>query len=157
MPEIPSPMDARFESVLSRSFRVEPLLGMALGALGGVLKSVVLTASLLHGGLPGATFGLAFGLFFARRATSPGAGLIWGLGSSFLLWILTAGGFFHFAAAAGRSDLMFQDARGHFPELVGYLLCLGMPVGMGLGVRGGIRAGKPSRKFAWGRAMVAGG
>ena len=150
-------MDARLESALSRSFWIEPLLGLALGALGGLLKSVVLTASLLCGGLLGATFGLAFGLFFARRATSPGAGLIWGLGSSFLLWILTAGGFFRFAAAAGGSDVMLQDARGHFPELVGYLLCLGMPVGVGLGVRGGIRTGKPSRKFAWGRAMIAGG
>jgi hypothetical protein len=150
-------MDARFESALSRSFWIEPLLGLALGAAGGLLKSVVLTAALLPGALLGALFGLAFGLFFSRRATSPGAGLIWGLGASFLLWIVSAGGFFHFVATTGRSVMMLQDAQKHFPELVGYLLCLGMPVGMGLGVRGGLRTAKPNQKFAWGRAIVAGG
>ena len=156
MPEIPSPMEACFKSALSRSFWIEPLLGLSLGASVGLLKSAVLTASLLHGGLLGAMFGLAFGLFFARRATSSGAGLIWGLGFSFLSWMLTAGGFFHFAAAAGSSGVMFEDAQKHFPELVGYLLCFGMPVGIGLGVRGGLRAAKPNQKFAWGRAISAG-
>jgi len=122
-----------------------------------LLKSAALSTSLLGGGLLGATFGLAFGLFFARRATSPGAGLIWGLGSSFLLWILTAGGFFHFVETTGRSGMMLQDAQGHFSQLVAYVLCLGMPVGVGLGIRGGLRSSRPGKKFAWGRAIVAGG
>ena len=122
-----------------------------------MLKSAALSTSLLGGGLLGATFGLAFGLFFARRATSPGAGLIWGLGSSFLLWILTAGGFFHFVETTGRSGMMLQDAQGHFSQLVAYVLCLGMPVGVGLGIRGGLRSSRPGKKFAWGRAIVAGG
>src|SRR5271156_1990223 len=154
MPEMQSAVDARFESALFRSLRIEPVLGMVLGASGGLLESVVLKTSLFSGGLLGMTFGLAFGLFFARRATSPGAGLIWGLGSSFLLWILTAGGFFHFVAASRRSDTMLQDVQGHFPELVGYLLCLGMPVGTGLGLRGALRLAKPNQKFSWGRAIV---
>jgi hypothetical protein len=149
--------DRRFASALFRSVRIEALLGLAFGTSGGLLKSVALSTSLLGGGLLGATFGLAFGLFFARRATSPGAGLIWGLGSSFLLWILTAGGFFHFVEATGRSGMMLQDAQGHFAQLVAYVLCLGMPVGVGLGVRGGLRSSRPGKKFAWGRAIVAGG
>jgi uncharacterized membrane protein YagU involved in acid resistance len=149
--------DRRFASALFRSVRIEALLGLAFGTSGGLLKSVALSTSLLGGGLLGATFGLAFGLFFARRATSPGAGLIWGLGSSFLLWILTAGGFFHFVEATGRSGMMLQDAQGHFSQLVAYVLCLGMPVGVGLGVRGGLRSSRPGKKFAWGRAIVAGG
>jgi len=157
MPETQSRMDAQVESVLSRSVWMDPLLGLALGALGGLLESAVLSISLLHGGLFGATFGFAFGSLFARRATSPGAGLIWGLGSSFLLWILTAGGFFHFVASAGRSAMMLKDAQAHFSELVAYLLCLGGPVGVGLGIRGGFRASRPDKKFAWGRAIVAGG
>src|SRR6266446_10580100 len=139
MPEMESEMDAQFESALSRSVRIEPLLGLALGASGGLLESVVLKTSLFSGGLLGMTFGLAFGLFFARRATSPGAGLIWGLGSSFLLWILTAGGVFQFVATTGRFAMRLQDAQGHFAELVAYVLCLGMPVGLGLGIRGGFR------------------
>jgi hypothetical protein len=152
-----SMIHAQFESTSSRSAWIEPLLGFALGTSGGLLQGIVLRTSLLSGGLLGAAFGLAFGLFFARRATSPGAGLIWGLGSSFLLWILTAGGFFHLVATTGRSAIMLQDAQGHFSELVAYVLCLGMPVGVGLGIRGGFRASRPDKKFAWGRAIVAGG
>ena len=157
MPEMQSAMDAQFESALSRSVRIEPLLGLALGASGGLLESVVLKTSLFSGGLLGMTFGLAFGLFFARRATTPGAGLVWGLGSSFLLWLVVPGGFFNLAVSARNSALMLQDAQGHFSELVGYVLCLGMPVGVGLGIRGAIRTSRLNTSFAWGRAIVAGG
>src|SRR5260370_40870581 len=103
------------------------------------------------------SFGLAFGLFFARRATSPGAGLIWGLGSSFLLWILTAGGLFQFVATTGRFAMRFQDAQGHFAELVAYVLSLGVPVGVGLGIRAGFRTATPGKRVAEGRSMVAAG
>ena len=98
MPEAQSRMISAVRIELFPFGRIEPLLGFALGTSGGLLQGMVLRTSLLSGGLLGAAFGLAFGLFFARRATSPGAGLIWGLGSSFLLWILTAGGFFHLAS-----------------------------------------------------------
>ena len=157
MPETQSRISPQFGSSFSRPVWIEPLLGFALGTSGGLLQGMVLRTSLLSGGLLGAAFGLAFGLFFARRATSPGAGLIWGLGSSFLLWILTAGGFFHLAGVGRHSAMMFQDAQGHFSELVAYVLCLGMPVGVGLGIRGGLRSSRPGKKFAWGRAIVAGG
>ncbi len=157
MSETQTALGAQFDLALSRSRSIEPLLGLALGVSGGLLESAVVKSSLLSGGLLGASFGLVFGLFFARRATSPGAGLIWGLGSSFLLWILTAGGFFHLGAITGRSAMMLQDAQARFPELVGDLLCIGMPVGMGLGIRGGFRTSRPDKKFAWGRAIVAGG
>lgn len=157
MPQINSPKDANFASAPPRSFWIEPLLALALGALGGLLKSAVLMTSLLSGGLLGAIFGLTFGMFFSRRATSPGAGLIWGLGSSFLLWILTSAGFFHFVAVPGYSSTMLRDAQSRFPELVGYLLCLGLPVGIGLGIRGALHWAATSQKFRWGRAIVAGG
>ena len=157
MSETQSALDAQFDLALSRSPWIEPLLGFGLGASGGLLQSVVLKTSVFSGGLLGATFGLVFGLVFARRAASPGAGLIWGLGSSFLLWVLTAGGFFHFSAATGSSAMVLQDAQKHFSELVGYVVCLGMPVGVGLGIRGGLRTTRPEKKFAWGRAIIAGG
>ena len=136
---------------------IEPLLGCVLGASGGLLQSAVTHTSTLSGGLLGAIFGLVFGLFFAQRASSPGAGLIWGLASSFLLWVISAGRIFYFVSLNGHSAAMLQDARAHFPELVGFLLCIGMPVGVGLGIRGALRASSADRKFAWGRAIVAGG
>ena len=157
MSETQTALGKQFDLALSRSRTIELLLGVALGGSGGFLESAVLKSSLLSGGVLGASFGLIFGLFFARRGTSPGAGLIWGLGSSFLLWTLTAGGFFHFAGVTGHTAMMLQDAQARFPELVGDLLCIGMPVGVGLGIRGGLRTSGPDMKFAWGRAIVAGG
>jgi hypothetical protein len=157
MPAMQSAMDVEFESAFPRSVRIEPVLGLIVGASGGLLESVVLKTSLFSGGLLGMTFGLAFGLFFARRATSPGSGLIWGLGSSFLLWLLAPGGFLNFAVSVRNPALMLQDAQGHFSELVGYVLCLGMPVGVGLGIRGALRTSRLKASFAWGRAIVAGG
>ena len=157
MPERQLAMDAQFESALPGAVWTEPLLGLALGAAGGLLESAVLKTSLFRGGLLGMTFGLAFGLFFARRATSAGAGLIWGLGSSFFLWLLVPGGFFNLGVSARNPLLMLQDAQGHFSELVGYVLCLGMPVGVGLGIRGALRTSRRNSGFAWGRAIVAGG
>jgi hypothetical protein len=76
--ETQTALDAQFDLALSNSPRIEPLLGLALGVLGGLLESAVVKSSLLSGGLLGAGFGLVFGLFFFGRATSPGAGLIWG-------------------------------------------------------------------------------
>jgi hypothetical protein len=157
MPETQSAIATRFESTLHRAVRIELLLGLVLGALGGLVESAVLKTSPLSGTLLGITFGFAFVLLFARCATSPGAGLIWGLGSSFFLWLFAPGGFFNIAVSARSSALMLQDAQGHFPELVGYLLCLGMPVGVGLGTFGVIRLPDLSRSFSWGRAIVAGG
>ena len=49
------------------------------------------------------------------------------------------------------------DARDEFPLLVGYLICLGMPVGLALGIRGGLHSNMAEAQFHWGRAMVAGG
>src|ERR1700757_5422942 len=67
--------------------RHEPLLGLSTGVLGGAIQSKILSAPMSHSILLGGIFGLAFSLFFARRATTPGAGLIWGLGGALLLWL----------------------------------------------------------------------
>jgi uncharacterized membrane protein YagU involved in acid resistance len=136
---------------------IEPLLGLCLGAAGGAARSALLTASLAHGLLLGGLFGLAFGLFFAQRATSPGAGLIWGVGSALLLWVMIPAGILPMLAGSSRSMGMLSDARAQFPELVAYLLCLGMPVGVALGVRGALCSRAGQLQFSLGRAIVAGG
>src|SRR5260370_428663 len=134
----------------------EPILGLVIGALGGVSGSALLGAAPTHGLGLGALFGLTFGLFFACRATNPGAGLIWGLSCAFLLWVMLPAGMMPLLAGSAHSAAMLRDARGRFPELVAYLLCLGPPVGIALGLRGMRRykAGQP--EFRWARAVVAG-
>lgn len=142
----------------ARSFNwIDALLGLAVGAAGGALGSVLLTSSLVSGTMLGCLFGLAFGLFFAHRATSSGAGLIWGLGAAFLLWLVLPAGILPLLIGSGHSMAKLGDARDQFPKLVAYLICLGMPVGVTLGVRGSFRGKLKNQPFHWWRAIMVGG
>ncbi len=144
-------------AAIQSSVWADSLLALATGFAGGLIGKAALgswtTRDLLLAGL----FGLIFGLFFSKRATSPGAGLIWGLGAAFLLWIVIPAGFGHLLSGFGHSGSMFGDAQEHFPELVAYLVCLGMPVGLVLGFRSGLRHKADQPAFSWGRAIVVGG
>jgi len=137
--------------------RIEPALGLVTGLGGGMVQSLALGTPLTHGLAVGGLFGLAFGFFFARRATSAGAGLIWGLSAAFLMWLVFPAGMRPIFAAGFHSMAALGDARDEFPLLVGYLVCLGMPVGLALGIRGGLRPTAADPHFHWGRAIVAGG
>jgi hypothetical protein len=142
----------------ARSFNwIDALLGLAVGAAGGALGSVLLTSSLVSGTVLGCLFGLAFGLFFAHRATSSGAGLIWGLGAAFLLWLVLPAGILPWLIGSGHSMANLADARDQFPELVAYLICLGMPVGVTLGVRSSFRGKLKNQPLHWWRAIMVGG
>ena len=136
---------------------IEPLLGLATGVLGGAIQSKILSAPMSHSILLGGIFGLAFSLFFAKRATTPGAGLIWGLGSALLFWFVMPTGIGVLLLGSASSTAMLNDAQARFPKLVAYLVCLGMPVGVVLGVRGSLRTKKGQPQFRWARAVVAGG
>jgi len=105
-----------------------------------MLQSLALGTPITHGLTVGGLFGLAFGVFFARRATSAGAGLIWGLATALLAWLVLPAGLRPLFAAGVRSMAALSDAREQFPLLVGYLICLGMPVGLVLGIRGSLRS-----------------
>lgn len=139
--------------------RISLIVGTVTGALGGLLASTILGSSPLRGLATGLLFGLILSAFFSHRATSPGAGLIWGLSAAFLYRILLS-------ASSGSSTRMLSDSRDHFPQLVAALICLGMPVGIALGIRGLYRkpdSGKGSEgseakpAFPWARAIVGGG
>ena len=136
---------------------IDVLLGLAVASAGGAFGSVLLNSSLFGGILLGTLFGLAFGLFFGHRATSSGAGLIWGLGAAFLLWLVLPAGILPLLAGSGHGMAKIADARDQFPKLVAYLICLGMPAGVALGVRGGLRRGLKNQPFHWWRAIVVGG
>jgi hypothetical protein len=144
------------QSIFSRP-RGDAALGILLGIGGGLVQSGILNTSLINGALLGGSFGLFFGLFFARRASTAGAGLIWGLSIALLLWFMVPA-----AATPSRLGIhdpgnMLEDARNRFPELVAYLVCLGMPTGLALGIRGSLPQDGVRKVFRWGRAIVAGG
>ena len=136
---------------------IDSLLAVVIGCAGGVLGSAILGTSLARGALLGALFGLAFGLFFAHCSTSAGAGLIWGLGAALLLWLILPVGILPLLSGAARPMAQLTDARDHFPELVAYLTCLGMPVGVALGIRGSRRNSLEKSPFHWWRAIIVGG
>jgi len=135
----------------------EILLGLCVGAVGGALQGTLLPAPLAQSLLFGLLFGAAFALLFAKRATSPGAGLMWGLAFAVLIWLVFPVGVVPLAAGAAGSRSMLQDARERFPQLVSFLLCLGMPAGLALGLWAELRGRVANPKFSWGRAIVAGG
>jgi len=136
---------------------IEPAFGLCLGTMGGVVGSLILHIQVIHGLLQGAVFGLVFGLFFARRATSAGAGLIWGLAAAFLMWVTVPAGVLPLIEGRWHSMGALADASSQFPSLVAYLVCLGMPVGTLLGIRRGLKSTTTGAQFHWGRAIVGGG
>jgi hypothetical protein len=138
------------------SYWIDPLLALTIGSAGGVFGSVLMTTSVVRGSLLGGIFGFAFGLFFAHRATSSGAGLIWGLGAAFFLWLIIPAGILPLVLG-GHSMAQLSDARNHFREMVAYLICLGLPVGVALGIRGGLRTRAGISPFHLWRAIFAGG
>jgi uncharacterized membrane protein YagU involved in acid resistance len=107
----------------------------------------------------GALYGLMFALLASSRAVSAGAGLVWGLGYAYLLWLAGPAGLFALGHAARMG--MLATARTHFPELVGYLLCFGVPLGLTLGFWGNATIEQPVRTdrapFSLPRAVVVGG
>jgi uncharacterized membrane protein YagU involved in acid resistance len=135
----------------------DSLLGFLVGFAGGLLCKAALGSWTPLNLVLASLFGLIFGLFFSKRATSPGAGLIWGLGFAFLMWIAIPAGLGHLLSGFGHPGSMFGDAQEHFPDLVAYLVCLGMPVGLVLGIRGAFRNRTQQQAFSWGRAIVVGG
>jgi hypothetical protein len=132
-------------------------LGLVVGLSGGMVQSFALGTPVTHGLAIGGLFGLLFAVLFGQRATSAGAGLIWGLAAAFLMWLVIPAGLQPLLSSGSHSMATLSDTRDQFPLLVAYLDCLGMPVGLVLGIRGGLRAKSAETHFHWGRAIVAGG
>jgi hypothetical protein len=131
-------------------------VGAAVGTAGGGVFHALGYAPLVSGSMLGGLFGLLFALLVGRRASGPGAGLLWGLAFFLLMWL------------AGPATLLpiithadtfcnCGTARAHFPELVAYLLCFGLPLGLALGLVGPRAPGAAQRSFSLRRALVGGG
>jgi hypothetical protein len=145
------------ETTVNRLLKAESVIGLAVGLAGGVLQSAVLGTALTRGLLVGGLYGLAFTILFGQRTRTAGAGLIWGLASAFLIWLVFPAGLGPLFSRGFHSMAALGDARDQFPLLVGYLVCLGMPVGLLLGTRNAWRSSESESHFNWTRAVVAGG
>ena len=138
------------------AIRQYALAGALIGAAGGMLCMSMLHESLPYGALSGAVYGLVFGLLFSGRCAGPGAGLIWGLAYAFFLWLMLPASLLPWLA--GRHPLaMLEAARENFPALAGYLVAIGMPLGVGLGVLAELRPREGRRSYSVSRAIVVGG
>jgi uncharacterized membrane protein YagU involved in acid resistance len=133
------------------------LAGGLVGAAGGILYASALGSSFLYCALTGAVYGVVFALLFAERASSPGAGLIWGLAYAFLLWIILPAGVLAWHSAGSHPMGMRDVVRTHFPDLVGYLICFGLPLGVVLGTLGSFRTQPGRAPYNLVRAIVVGG
>jgi uncharacterized membrane protein YagU involved in acid resistance len=145
------------EASVPKSFDLKALAACAsIGLAGGALAFGLGRATFATGPLFGVALGAVFAMLAGARATSPGAGLIWGLAYALLLWLAGPAGLFLFCA--GEHDACeLGSARSHFPELVLYLLAFGLPLGVTLGAFGARhRAREHASRYSFGRAIVVG-
>ncbi|BCL83732.1 hypothetical protein ccbrp13_61970 [Ktedonobacteria bacterium brp13] len=134
------------------------ILSLLTGGIGGALLAQISSSSL---SLPlsiflGVLYGLTFAWLFARLIVSVGSGLIWGLGSAFLLWLAVPMGILPFLQGTAHMG-MLDEARAHFPELVTYLLCFGLPLGFLNGLLKMSKASEENMHFTFLRAVTVGG
>jgi uncharacterized membrane protein YagU involved in acid resistance len=142
------------------------LICAVVGLVGGAFSTVATSMTLGLGiAFLGAVCGAVFAVLCWQRATSPGAGLVWGLGYALLLWLLLPAGLLPLLNTQQQAMDMLDTAREHFPELVVYIVCLGAPLGIVLGTLaprdGGLaianRQSKIINSFSWPRAILVGG
>lgn len=128
---------------------------VVVGGMGGAIGASVGLAPPMTGVVLGGAYGFVFALLASSRATTPGAGLLWGLAYALLLWLADPDGLF---SAMMRTETgMLDAARVQFPVLVAYLLCFGMPLGIALGVVRSLAARPETASFSLPRALMVGG
>jgi len=141
------------------SYRSAIILGVGAGIVGGVLYKLATGGTVLAGILQGGIYGALFCLLAARRVTDPGSGLVWGLGYAFIIWLAVPAGVMPILTEHMPAMGMLDAERAHFPDLVAYVLCYGMLIGVALGTFASLTrpltAGQ--QKFSLARALVVGG
>lgn len=131
------PHTATSSKLLSKGRGIEVigvLLATAVGALGGTLAASIGRSPPTRLGITGGAFGLLFALALRRRVPTAGAGIVWGLGTGYVVWILIPAIAVVFHAPGYSNDAILGESRARFPELVGYITCIGPPVGIFMGM-----------------------
>lgn len=131
-------------------------IGILVGGIGGILCQLAGVASVPTGILAGAVYGLLFTLLVARRAVSPGSGLLWGLGYAFMIWLIGPVVLFPLLSG-GQAMGMLELTRAHFPELVSYIVFFGLPLGLSIGTWGVLSPKSDRLPYSLPRAVVVGG
>jgi uncharacterized membrane protein YagU involved in acid resistance len=107
---------------------------LPVGVAGGTLLSLAGLVTPVIGMSLGCVYGLVFYLVVGRRANTPGGGLLWGLAFALLFWLVGPAAIGPlFVSALPGSTIMLDTVRARFPELVGYILFFGAPLGFSLG------------------------
>jgi len=136
------------------SNRTTPLIVCGvIGLAGGAVLMLAVHATFVTGPLLGALYGVLFALAFSNRAVNQGAGLLWGLAYALLLWLAVVTGPQIIAANLSSS---FQTQRDNFPDLAGYLLCYGVPLGLVLGTWNAFAHSAKSARISLPRAILGG-
>lgn len=104
----------------------------AVGAVGGLACERLGHGTLVTGPVTGALAGALLAWLVHDRVRHVGEGLIWSLAWCFLVWLAVPAGV---AAAWSSGDACQLSAvRAHAPELIAYLVCIGTPLGIALGL-----------------------
>src|ERR1700676_4358192 len=133
---------------------------LPVGAAGGALLSLTGSVAPFTGLLLGCVYGLIFCLVARPRANTPGACLLWGLAFAVVFGLAGPAAIGRlFVSASPGSTMMLDTVRGRFPDLVGYILFFGAPLGIVLGTvnRRPIPDRHGSEIFSLSRAVVVGG
>jgi len=136
-------------SISNRSFTV--LACAATGLLGGLMLMTAAHATIITGPVLGVLYGLLFALLFANRASNAGSGLLWGVGYALLLWLGVAT-----LPLLVMGVMQSPASRDNFPDLAGYILCFGGPLGLVLGTFRAWKTDRARAPFSTGRAIVGG-
>ena len=126
----------------------------ATGLAGGLALMPAIHAGAITGPLLGALYGALFALLFSQRVFDRGSGLLWGIAYALMLWLAAVTGPLVISANLAPAG-QFQTNRDSFPDLVGYVLCFGAPLGLMLGSLR--RSHARVRRFGFGRAIAGGG
>lgn len=137
---------------------------VACAVVGGVGGATAISPVVV-GMVVGALLGLLFALLVAPRVRTIGSGLVWGLFYAVLSWVIGPAGLLSVVGGTAQMG-MLDTARAHFSDMVAYLLFLGVPLGLTLGITGQLlrpAASSPATianapyKYSIARALVVGG
>ncbi|NIO09224.1 MAG: hypothetical protein GTO40_14925 [Deltaproteobacteria bacterium] len=142
---------------MNSSYLTGSIVSVVTGILGGILCWAVGQASVATGPMLGGLYGLIFALLCSNRADSPGSGLIWGLGYAFILWLAIPACLIPVTMEGISTSAALATVRAEFPQLVAYLLCFGLPLGVVVGLWNSLHGESDLVPFSIARALVVGG